>query len=160
RHRAQGRTPVLERYAGDARPRLAARTVWRRISRAAPGRARAAGMNTPSPLALRRRPWRHFVAILAVLLALGAALAAAEWDFAALTDPERRAAAADRIGEWLVALASPDLSHEFLARAWELTLQTLAAAILGTALAVAVAYPLAMGASRAVCVGEEDARGV
>ncbi|MBA4742738.1 MAG: ABC transporter permease subunit [Azoarcus sp.] len=116
-------------------------------------------MNTPSPLALSRRPWGHFVAILAVLLTLGAALAGAEWDFAALTDPERRAAAAARIGEWLVALASPDLSREFLARAWELTLQTLAAAILGTSLAVAAAYPLAMGASRAVCVGEEYARG-
>lgn len=108
----------------------------------------------------RQRPWSHFVALLAVLLAVGASFVATEWDFAALTDPERRAAAAGRIGAWLTALASPDLSAEFLARAWELTLQTLAAATFGAALAVVLAVPLAMGASRAVCVGEERARGV
>src|SRR5690606_24005123 len=64
-----------------------------------------------------------------------------------------------RMGAWLIALASPDLSRVFLATAWELTLQTLAAAILGTTVAILCAWPLAMGASRAVCVGEERARG-
>lgn len=107
-----------------------------------------------------KRPWGHFVAIVALLLAVVAAFAAAEWDLAALTDAERRAAAAGRMGAWLTAFLSPDLSADFLAHSWELTLQTLSAAILGTALAVVLAYPLAMGASRAVCVGEESARGV
>lgn len=111
------------------------------------------------PATHARRPWGHFVAILALLLAVVAAFAAAEWDLAALTDAGRRAAAAGRMGVWLTAFLSPDLSADFLAHSWELTLQTLSAAILGTALAVGLAVPLAMGASRAVCVGEESARG-
>jgi phosphonate transport system permease protein len=117
-------------------------------------------MNTLSLSAVHgKRPWGHFVAIIAVLLAIVASFAAAEWDLAALTDAERRATAAGRIGAWLTAFLSPDLSAQFLAHAWELTLQTLSAAILGTALAVGLAVPLAMGASHAVCVGEERARG-
>lgn len=122
----------------------------------------AAGMSSVAlPLTARyeKRPLGHFVALLAVLLAVLAAFAAAEWDWAALTDAERRAQAAARIGAWLAAFARPDLSAAFVAHAWELTLQTLAAAILGTALAVLLAWPLAMGASRAVCVGEERAAG-
>ena len=118
----------------------------------------AAEMNSAAlPLAARyqKRPLGHFYALLAVLLAVLAALGAAEWDWAALTDSERRAQAAARIGAWLAAFARPDLSAAFVAHAWELTLQTLSAAILGTALAVLLAWPLAMGASRAVCVGEE-----
>jgi phosphonate transport system permease protein len=104
-----------------------------------------------------RRPLGHFFALLAVLLALLAAFAAADWDWGALTDAERRAQAAARIGAWLAAFARPDLSPDFVHHAWDLTLQTLAAAIVGTALAVLLAWPLAMGASRAVCVGEERA---
>ena len=104
-----------------------------------------------------RRPLGHFFALLAVLLVLLAAFAAADWDWGALTDAERRAQAAARIGAWLAAFARPDLSPDFVHHAWDLTLQTLAAAILGTALAVLLAWPLAMGASRAVCVGEERA---
>lgn len=106
-----------------------------------------------------RRPWGHFVGLLAMLLALAAALGAAEWDFDTLTDSTRRAQAAARIGAWLAAFMTPDLSGEFIAHAWDLTLQTLAAASFGTLLAVLAAWPLAMGASRAVCVGEERADG-
>ncbi|MDX9886191.1 PhnE/PtxC family ABC transporter permease [Thauera sp.] len=101
-----------------------------------------------------RRPLGHFVALLGVLLALLAAFAATDWDWGALTDAARRGEAATRIGAWLAAFARPDLSPDFVHHAWELTLQTLSAAILGTALAVLLAWPLAMGASRAVCVGE------
>ena len=104
-----------------------------------------------------RRPLGHFVALLAVLLAMLLAFSAADWDWSALTDAERRAQAAARIGAWLAAFARPDLSPDFVRNAMDLTLQTLSAAILGTALAVMLAWPLAMGASRAVCVGEERA---
>lgn len=106
-----------------------------------------------------RRPFGHFVALLALLLALLAAFAAADWDWGALTDAERRAQAATRIAAWLVAFASPDLSPAFVRQAWELTLQTLSAALLGTALGVVLAWPLALGASRAVCVGEAQGTG-
>ncbi len=102
-----------------------------------------------------KRPLGHFVAIVATLLALAAAFHAAEWDFAALTDPALRAWAAERMAAWLVAFGSPDLSWSFIVHAWDLTLQTLSAAVLGTVLAVMLAWPLAMGASRKVCVGEE-----
>lgn len=104
-----------------------------------------------------RRPLGHFVALLALGLALLLAFSAADWDWAALVDAERRAQAGARIAAWLGALARPDLSPAFLYQAWDLTLQTLSAAILGTVIAVLFAWPLAMGASRAVCVGEESA---
>lgn len=102
-----------------------------------------------------RRPLGSFIALLMLALALLAACFAVEWDWAALTDAQRRAEAAARMGAWLAAFLSPDLSAEFLRHSWDLTLQTLSAAVLGTTLAVLLAWPLAMGASRAVCVGEE-----
>lgn len=105
-----------------------------------------------------RRPLGSFVALLALSLALLAACFSVEWDWAALTDPQQREQAAARIGAWLVAFLRPDLSTEFLLHAWDLTLQTLAAAVLGTTIAVLLAWPLAMGSSRAVCVGGESGR--
>lgn len=105
-----------------------------------------------------KRPVGHFIALLVLALALLAAATAVEWDWAALTDPQLRAQAMSRIGAWLQAFLRPDLSAEFLLHAWDLTLQTVSAAVLGTALAVVLAWPLAMGASRAVCVGEESGR--
>jgi len=102
-----------------------------------------------------RRPLGSFIALLMLLLALLASGFAVEWDWDALFDAQRRAEAARRIGAWLGAFLAPDLSAEFLWHSWDLTLQTLSAAVLGTVVAVLLAWPLAMGASRAVCVGEE-----
>lgn len=118
-------------------------------------------MTMPDPSAThrhRRRPLGSFVALLMLALALLAACFAVEWDWAALADAQRRAQAASRMGAWLAAFLAPDLSAEFLWHAWDLTLQTLSAAVLGTTIAVLLAWPLAMGASRAVCVGEERGR--
>src|SRR5690554_4684257 len=105
-----------------------------------------------------RRPIGSFVALLVLVLALLAACLAVEWDWEALFDAQLRQQAAARMGAWLVAFFQPDLSAEFLWHSWDLTLQTLSAAVLGTTLAVVLAWPLAMGASRAVCVGEESGR--
>ena len=102
-----------------------------------------------------RRPLGSFIALLALALAVLAACFSVEWDWATLSDPERRSQAAERMGAWLAAFLQPNLSTEFLLHAWDLTLQTLAAAILGTTIAVMLAWPLAMGSSRAVCVGQE-----
>lgn len=102
----------------------------------------------------QRRPWGHFAGLLGVALAVLLAFSAADWDLASLLDPQRRQEAGGRIGAWLVAIASPDLSSVFLAQAWDLTLQTLSAAIVGSLLAILIAWPLALGASRAVSVGE------
>ena len=103
-----------------------------------------------------RRPAGPFITLLFLTLAVLAACYAVDWDWAALTDPQRREQAAARMGAWLAAFLSPDLSHQFLAHAWDLTLQTLAAAVLGTSIAVVLAWPLAMGASRAVTIGLDD----
>lgn len=100
-----------------------------------------------------RRPLGHFVALLAVLLALLMAFTAAEWDVAVLIDPARRAEAAGRVWAWLSAFASPDLSAEFLGKAWTLTQETVAVAVLGMAFALVLAIPLALGASRQIAVG-------
>lgn len=105
-----------------------------------------------------RRPLGSFIALLALLLALLAAFTSADWDWATLLDSNSRAQAASRMGAWLTAFLAPDLSSGFLLHAWDLTLQTLSAAVLGTTIAVVLAWPLAMGASRAVCVGEEQGR--
>jgi phosphonate transport system permease protein len=106
-----------------------------------------------------KRPWGHFAALVAVAMLVLAAFAAADWDFSTLTDAGRRRLALSRMASWLTAFTSPDLSGEFLMHCWELTLQTLAAASLGTALAVIMAYALALGSARSVCVGEENAGG-
>src|SRR5690606_23557160 len=91
------RTGVLARAACGHQPAIAARAVWRRIPRAAPGRNGVAGMTVPDSSAAirhRRRPLGSFVALLMVALALAAACFAVEWDWAALTDAQRRAQAA------------------------------------------------------------------
>lgn len=107
----------------------------------------------------RRRPWGHFVALVVVLLLVVASFAAAEWDFTAILDADERGRALGRMGAWLVAFAAPDFSGEFLARSWGLTLETLSAAVLGTALAVVFGFLLGMASARAVAVGEEQATG-
>src|SRR5690554_2289442 len=83
-----------------------------------------------------RRPLGNFVALLLLALAVFAACFAVEWDWDALVDAQRRAEAANRMGAWLAAFLSPDLSAEFLWHSWDLTLQTLSAAVLGTAIAI------------------------
>lgn len=102
-----------------------------------------------------RRPLGSFVALFLLALSLLASGFAVEWDWDALFDAQQRTDAARRMGAWLGAFLSPDLSRDFLWHSWDLTLQTLSAAALGTVVAVVLAWPLAMGASRAVCVGEE-----
>ncbi|MBD1400861.1 PhnE/PtxC family ABC transporter permease [Pelovirga terrestris] len=105
----------------------------------------------------QKRPWGHFVALLAILLLVAASFFAADWDVTSLTEAQKRAQALGRMTLWLGAFSSPELSGEFLKHSWELTLQTLSAAILGTAIAVVLGFLLAIGSARSVCVGEENA---
>lgn len=105
----------------------------------------------------QRRPlgvwWSWCAAVLALLLAA----VAVDWDLDALTDPVERSRAVGRVGSWLAALLTPDLSGPFLAQAWRLTLETLAVALLGSALGLVAALLLALGSSRAVAVGSQPA---
>lgn len=119
----------------------------------------------------RRRPLRNFVALGVVLLLVYLSLFAVDpdnldpttfdgnvWDFSSLTDPAKFAVGWERVKSFVAAFGSPDFStgeEGFIGRAFELTWQTLSAAVLATFIAVVFGYLLALGASRAVCVGEE-----
>lgn len=94
-----------------------------------------------------------------ILVLVAGAFTAAEWDFVALVDSQQRSSAFARMLAWIVTFSSPDFSYSFLQHCWALTLQTLSAATLGIALAVVFASLLAIGSSRSVMVGEEQARG-
>ena len=124
----------------------------------------------PSPLLKRyqRRPLWNFFALVGVLLALYLAFYAVDptnanlfaynaeiWDFSSFTDAEKLNRALARSGSFVSAFADPNTEPEVISRAWELTWQTLSAALLGVAIAIVFGYLLALGASRAVCVGEE-----
>lgn len=119
----------------------------------------------------RRRPVGHFVALATILLLVYLSLFAVDlheadpttfdfsvWDFSSFTDPDRFAMGMRRVTDFVAGFSNPDFStgeDGYIGRAIELTGQTLSSALLGTALAIVFAYLLALGASRAVCVGEE-----
>ncbi len=119
-------------------------------------------MSTAAPSMQRysaKRPWRHFLALAAVFVLVSGSFWAVEWDFSALIDGDKRAAALERMGRWVSAFTSPDFSGEALELGWVLTKQTLSAALLGSGLAIVLAYLLAMGSARSVMVGDERGRG-
>lgn len=103
--------------------------------------------------AAQRRPLAVYWAWLMLALALAFAATAVDWDLAGFWDVDERSRALVRVSEWLGALLAPDLSQDFLATAWQLTLETLAVALLGSAMGLGAALMLALGASRAVTVG-------
>lgn len=115
-------------------------------------------MSTVMVDSVPRRPLAPFLALLALVLIIAMTGMAADWDLGVLFDAGERRFALARMGEWLAAFSSPDFEAAFLATAWDLTLQTLAAAILGSLLAVVFGFILAMGASRSVNLGA-DVRG-
>lgn len=112
-------------------------------------------MTAVLPEAPGRRPLVPFIALLALALTVAMAGMAAEWDLRVLFDASESRFALARMGEWLGAFASPELDAGFLATAFELALQTLAAAIVGSLLAVVFGFLLAMGAARSVTVGAD-----
>lgn len=116
--------------------------------------------STPSPASVSAgRPWRHWAILLTVGVLFFAAWTAVKSECALLATAENRTVALERMLAWVRTFAAPDFSGEFLRHCWALTLQTLSAAILGTSLAIVAAFLLAMGSSRAVCVGEENTLG-
>ncbi|MBK8206552.1 MAG: ABC transporter permease subunit [Planctomycetes bacterium] len=116
----------------------------------------------------KRRPIWHFMAMGAILIALYLAFFAVDphefnpfdfdgdvWDFSSFTDPDRFDAATHRLGDFIASFSRPDFSSDFLSRGWELTWQTLSAALLAVAIGIVCGYLLALGAARSVSVGEE-----
>jgi phosphonate transport system permease protein len=93
--------------------------------------------------------------VLAVAVVLSAW--ALPWNFEAIASWQGFGEALGRLGSYLAAFAAPDLSPAMLQRCGALALETLAVALLGTAIGLVCAYPLALGACRAVVIGEEPA---
>ncbi|MBZ0136896.1 MAG: ABC transporter permease subunit [Planctomycetes bacterium] len=106
-----------------------------------------------------KRPWGHFVAFVVIALLVLGSFWAVEWDFSALTEPDKRDRALDRAWDLFVSFSSPDLTGDWVERCWELTKETLSAAVMATFMAVIFAYLLAMGAAKSVMVGLEPATG-
>lgn len=106
-----------------------------------------------------KRPWGHFVALVVIALLVFGSFWVVEWDFSALTEPEKRDRALERAWDLVVSFSSPDLTGEWVERCWELTKETLSAAVMATFAAVIFAYLLAMGAAKSVMVGVEPATG-
>lgn len=98
----------------------------------------------------------RFAALVAACAA--AAVFVLPLDLSALSSGEELAASWRRLSHYLQAFASPDLSPAMLARCAGLALDTVAVALLGTALGIALAYPIALGASRAVTLGDPSPR--
>lgn len=109
--------------------------------------------------ALPARPqWlRWSLSLLGVALLLS--FLALDWNLEVFGSADAFAAALQRLGSFLASLRAPDLSHAMLARASELAIETLAVALLGVALGLLLAWPLAMGAAGAVLLGSDRHRG-
>jgi phosphonate transport system permease protein len=93
------------------------------------------------------------VAVLAALAAV--AVAVLPWNLEAFASADDFAAAWRRAARFLTAFTAPDLSDEMLARGAGLAAETIAVALLGTASGLLLAYPIALGSSRAVVVGDD-----
>lgn len=108
--------------------------------------------------ALPRRPriaWTPLVVATAVALSL----LALPWNLEALSSWDGFAAALGRLSAYLGAFAAPDLSAGMLRQCAALAVETLSIALLGTAIGLVCAYPTALGACRAVTLGDEPAAG-
>ncbi|MFK7741508.1 MAG: PhnE/PtxC family ABC transporter permease [Planctomycetota bacterium] len=97
--------------------------------------------------------WRLPVT-LAVLVAL--AVLVLPLDLSALSSVDELGLSWQRLWRYLAAFGSPDLSAGMLARCGRLAVDTVSVALLGTAIGIVLAYPLALGASRAVMLPATD----
>jgi phosphonate transport system permease protein len=95
---------------------------------------------------------------LVVVLATALAWVAGEYDLSSMAGPQAVTRGLERGGAFLRALGQPDLSPAFLARATDLSLSTLAMAVLGTALGIAGGLLLGTLSSRNAMVAEEPGR--
>ncbi|MBL9076514.1 MAG: ABC transporter permease subunit [Planctomycetes bacterium] len=106
----------------------------------------------------RPRRFRRGLFVFAALL-LGSVLAL-DWNLDAVTSWSGFRAALERLSGYLGGFAAPDLSTAMLARCGTLALETVSVALLGTALGLALAIPLALGSARCVVLGDGRAGGL
>ncbi len=99
----------------------------------------------PRPVPLQPRPRPLTLVLWAVVLAaIAASLPLTRVDPGVLIDPENSAA----VARFIAGLFPPELAPAYLARVLGLMVQTVAISVAGTALAVAAAIPLGLGAMR------------
>ncbi len=96
---------------------------------------------------------RHTLAVIVVLI--GASLLALPWNLDAVTSWSGFVDACGRMSAYLSGFGAPDLSATMLWRCLWLAVETVSVAILGMALGLLLAYPLALLASRCVMLGED-----
>lgn len=94
------------------------------------------------------RPKRGWITALVLVALSGVAIMALDWDLSAIASAEERAQSWQRLRSFLGSFGTPDISSSALRTASTLALETLAIALLGVALAAALAWPLALLASR------------
>jgi phosphonate transport system permease protein len=104
-----------------------------------------------SPLPLRNDP-RFWLGL--AFAASAASLLLLPWDLSAIASGEALGRSWARLGEFVSAFRTPDLSPSTLRQVGALLVDTAAIAVLGMALGLLLALPLAMLASRAVMLGE------
>ncbi|MFM1872588.1 MAG: hypothetical protein RL398_2010 [Planctomycetota bacterium] len=96
---------------------------------------------------------------LALVVAVATATWLLPWNLEAIASLDGFAAAWRRFAEYLADFTAPDLSEPMLARCAVLAAETLAVAVLGTALGLLLAYPLALAAARSVLVADDRPTG-
>ncbi len=106
-------------------------------------------MNVP------HRPKSNYAVVLLLVLGVLWSVLGLRWDLSAIASGEAIARSWARFVEFLAAFGAPDLSGEAITTAGGLMLDTLSVALLGVALGLLLAYPLALGACRAVVLGED-----
>jgi phosphonate transport system permease protein len=97
----------------------------------------------------QRRPLRNLAWLGLVLGLLVLASVWLTWDFTTLATPESRAAAAKRLGEFVGALAHPDLDADYLRQCLVWSHETVTTALAGTLVGLLLGWTVALGASRA-----------
>lgn len=111
------------------------------------------------PAALRPAAPRSTYVVAGLLTAAAAlGVAGLKWDLSAVESFEALGRSWARFVEFLVAFGAPDLSRDAVGDALGMMVDTLAVALLGVGLGLCLGYPLAIGACRAVVLGDHPHR--
>jgi phosphonate transport system permease protein len=102
-----------------------------------------------------RQPKRLYVAALLLLAGVVWSVCGLSWELSAIESGEAISNSWARFAKFLTSFGEPDLSAETLATVGWLMLDTLGVAVLGVALGLVLAYPIALSACRAVVLGDD-----
>ncbi|MFT4511813.1 MAG: phosphonate transport system permease protein [Planctomycetota bacterium] len=115
------------------------------ITPSTPGVTKELAVGEQAPKTLRR-------ALLVLLSLVALSVWVLPLDLASVTSWHEFQAACTRLWDFASAFGSPDLSQSMLSRCASLAMETVAVALLGVAIGLTLAYPLAVAACRAVVI--------